>query len=58
VLARLGRLDEAIAQFETAIAAAPRDPVPRLNLAAALEQRGDFRRAAELRARAATLGAR
>lgn len=58
LLARSGQLEAAIEQFEAAVLAAPRDPVPLLNLATVLERQGDRARAAELRARAAALGAR
>lgn len=58
LLARAGRLDEAIVQFELAAAAAPGDPTPLRNLATVWERRGDAARAAELRARADALAPR
>lgn len=57
LLARRGDLAGAIEQLEAAAGAAPGDPTALRNLAAALEQGGESGRAAELRARAAALGA-
>lgn len=57
MLAERGDLAGAIEQLEAAASAAPGDPTALRNLAAALEQGGESGRAAELRARAAALGA-